>query len=251
MEKTPNLSSKNGSYAVRYAAFLDIIGFRSLLDDLRAGIIGPSYVLALLRESREIYGPSPPLEKQVDFKIHGISDAVVVSAAPTAQGLLHLFGVTELLGVTLLETGHLIRGGIAKGLLYHDEQFAFGDALVEAYRLESECAEFPRVLISSSVEQDFVGFFGRDPSDLSARNHLVTDEDGLVFLHLLRDPQSIAYTMMQTDRSYYSKTLRRVQMRYHESLRNPKHRKKWTWFANYWNKTFPHTIVGKIKGEGL
>src|ERR1700756_3728702 len=47
--------------------------------------------------------------------------------------------------------GFLIRGGIALGGLYHSSDIVFGEALIDAYRLESKVAVYPRILISPTV----------------------------------------------------------------------------------------------------
>jgi hypothetical protein len=47
--------------------------------------------------------------------------------------------------------GLLVRGGITVGKLYHHEGVVFGQALVDAYRLESAVAVYPRVVVSSEM----------------------------------------------------------------------------------------------------
>lgn len=49
------------------------------------------------------------------------------------------------------QLGFLIRGGISIGGLYHSRGIVFGDALIEAYRLESSTAVYPRIVVASSV----------------------------------------------------------------------------------------------------
>jgi hypothetical protein len=58
-----------------------------------------------------------------------------------------LAGVAEM----ALRIGVVIRGGLSFGQLYHENGVAFGEALVDAHRLESEVAGNPRVVISERV----------------------------------------------------------------------------------------------------
>ncbi|MCE2706563.1 MAG: hypothetical protein LW807_05745 [Proteobacteria bacterium] len=47
--------------------------------------------------------------------------------------------------------GVLLRGGITKGLLHHNKNKVFGDALIDAYELESKVANYPRIIISKKL----------------------------------------------------------------------------------------------------
>ncbi len=49
------------------------------------------------------------------------------------------------------EKNVLIRGGIAIGNLYHNDDIVFGKALNDAYYLESECAIFPRIILTEET----------------------------------------------------------------------------------------------------
>jgi len=50
-----------------------------------------------------------------------------------------------------LRIGLLIRGGLALGQFYHRDGVVFGEALVEAYALESKIANTPRILVSNHI----------------------------------------------------------------------------------------------------
>lgn len=45
----------------------------------------------------------------------------------------------------------LLRGGIAEGNCYFDKVMVMGDALIQAYKLESEVAIYPRIIISPNL----------------------------------------------------------------------------------------------------
>jgi hypothetical protein len=50
-----------------------------------------------------------------------------------------------------LRLGLLMRGALTVGELFHGEDAVFGEALVDAYRLESGLAKMPRILVSDRV----------------------------------------------------------------------------------------------------
>jgi hypothetical protein len=75
-----------------------------------------------------------------------------------------------------LKLGLLIRGGITIGKLYHSNGVVFGEGMVDAYRLESSVAIYPRVVISPRV-------YTRATTD--TQNRILTDRDGIFHLNYL------------------------------------------------------------------
>ena len=77
-----------------------------------------------------------------------------------------------------LEVGLLVRGGLSIGPLYHHDGVVFGPSLVEAYKLESRTAQYPRVVVSPSIVRMFPG--NLPPSVLA-------DSDGVYHLNYIRN----------------------------------------------------------------
>ena len=76
-----------------------------------------------------------------------------------------------------LENGMLTRGGVAFGPVCHEGAIVFGAAMIEAYRMESELAIYPRVVVSTEAVER-MGPLG---------DALRRDQDGLLSLDLFRD----------------------------------------------------------------
>jgi hypothetical protein len=76
-----------------------------------------------------------------------------------------------------LRLGLLIRGGATIGKLFHDKGVVFGDALIEAYDLESKAAIYPRVVLAPKVTSR--AFWLPSP-------HLRQDADGLFYFDYLK-----------------------------------------------------------------
>jgi hypothetical protein len=81
-----------------------------------------------------------------------------------------------------LDIGMLVRGGVTIGKLYHSGGVVFGEALVDAYRLESRVAIYPRIAVSSCI-------YSRLPN----RERIAQDTDGIWYLKYLSElPPGIA-----------------------------------------------------------
>lgn len=157
-------SPPNAKFEVRTVAFVDILGFsnlveRSVKDDQffaklhqalriveRQGRVWVDSVYSSAGESKE---QTLKRVAEMDFRSHVFSDCIILSQRGTTVGPLFIRVVQ--LAIALLNLGVLVRGGIAQGLLCHDADVVFGPALIEAYHLESRCANFPRILVSQGV----------------------------------------------------------------------------------------------------
>jgi hypothetical protein len=53
-----------------------------------------------------------------------------------------------------LEVGLLMRGGLSRGKLYHHGQVVVGEAMIDAYRLESKVARTARVVVSRRIDDN-------------------------------------------------------------------------------------------------
>jgi hypothetical protein len=71
-----------------------------------------------------------------------------------------------------LRVGLLVRGGFSFGQLYHEKGVVFGEAMVDAFRLESKHAVYPRVLVSDRIIERLTGIPKTD------RSFLLQDKDG-------------------------------------------------------------------------
>jgi len=76
-----------------------------------------------------------------------------------------------------LRIGVLVRGGFSFGQLYHENGVVFGEAMVDAHRLEEKHAVYPRVLVSDRIIARLEGV----PE--AERTFLLKDTDGLWHLN--------------------------------------------------------------------
>jgi hypothetical protein len=242
------------TYEPRYCAFVDILGFEELIKDLRHD---DKQYLALRTALQTVHKPKPatPESGEADFRAQSISDAVAISTAVNADGLRQLFLALETLALDLLESGHFIRGAIVKGGLYHDKQMVFGEALVDAFRLESTMVRYPRMMIRREVFNDAVAYFAHD----EWKTYIRTSPDGPRFLHVLRRiaevvPQGLSGLTTAPDPNEISRFVKmrnQIEKRWEEAVDNPRHYEKVQWFVDYWSRyCVPVRMVPALKGLG-
>lgn len=135
--------SKKAVYEKRIVAFVDILGFKTIIEDsicdtsLRRKVLEATEIIHSRREGRI-----------VGTQVTTFSDSAVISYPLNMRNaLFHTIIDIIHLQLELGNKGIMLRGGIAIGDVYHDDDIVFGPAMNEAYFLESKVAKFPRVVI--------------------------------------------------------------------------------------------------------
>lgn len=242
-------------YPERFCAFVDILGFRGLVARLGKDTGAVESLRDILKEvhNPKISGLAPA--SSVIYRTQSISDAVAISAEPTPEGLLMIFGVLTALTENLLREGYFLRGAIVRGPLYHDDSIIFGDALIGAYDLETNVVRYPRIMVSSSV-------LTRLPTDhalyAACNTSIIMSEDGPMHLHVLRgmtremDASAVGADNEPAAFSKYYGLKQKIERRYFDAVDTPAHFEKAKWFAAYWNRSLPGRSESfRIKGPGL
>ena len=164
-------TSEFNGYEQHFTAFIDLLGFAEAStggDEItRTGVLAFLLSIASVRgeydfQSRAVENGTTILIKPT---ISTFSDHIVISyplkriaaslKADDSDVAMHvLLGFSRMvdrIAASALSIGFLIRGGATIGNLYHSSGIAFGDAMVEAYRLESKTAIYPRIVLSHKV----------------------------------------------------------------------------------------------------
>jgi hypothetical protein len=211
-------------YSDRYVAFIDILGFSDIIRKT-AHDDNPARYNAILQVLTEIksLGSGPGNA----FEFQSFSDSIVLSSDVTADGLTSLVRAIEVLAIHMLVNGLLLRGGVAKGKLHHAQDVMFGPAFLDAYRIESQIAKYPRVVLSREVYQNFNTL----PQKAGIPQVQLAD-DGPPYLDVLaslNDPARYA--------SHRSTCQQMLQGLLDDSIHEPRHYEKLRWLAIYWNGT--------------
>lgn len=159
-------------YDNRIVAYLDILGFKDLLDktvdneenDVEEKIDAIQDVYKIIRTTwdldegdinSEYFKKAILKDREKKKKVVTIfSDTIVVSFLQQAESEIFLT-LMELrwLIMNLAHKGVICRGALAYGKLIHTDKMIYGPALVEAYMTESKAALFPRVILTKELIQ--------------------------------------------------------------------------------------------------
>lgn len=121
-----------------------------------------------------------PLMQEVGKAVFNIQqqDTALISKAFSKDSFEEFAKAVSLYQILLLKNGFLCRGGIALNKHYSKSGFIFSPALIEAYKVESEKAIYPRIVIS----EDLIDFLY--PSKVMP-NILCKEYDGLYFINYI------------------------------------------------------------------
>lgn len=187
----------NQYYQKRITAFVDILGFKSKIDDSLASKTAARKLHTALKRILQIKLDNEDLSSVLEMKSHGVeittfSDSAVISyPADDIDGLFFLLLDLVHLQLELASYDVLLRGGITIGDLYHDGNIVYGPAMNEAYLLESKKAKYPRVIADVHNINEFI----KEQVKLGKADHydvkdilklLKQDRDGKYFVDMLR-----------------------------------------------------------------
>lgn len=177
-------------YTENIVAFIDILGFKSLVnDESKFEDIGAILKLPYFIRQDDV----TKMMKLKGVMMTSISDSFVFSIGLKERGAMNK--ITRLLSVftqmLLSQYSLLLRGGIAVGKLYHDSEVVYGPGLVKAYELENKISIYPRIVIDiSDFERSILSC--SETSQSTLRKIFVPNNDCFLALDCLR------YTNQQT-----------------------------------------------------
>lgn len=143
-------SAGSDDYKERYVAFLDLLGFKTIVTRAETDPTERERLRKVLELMRDSLTQNPRLA----LRFTHFSDCLVLSIERTAAGLLEAFESINVLVSNLLQFDVLVRGGLVAGHAYHDKDFVYGTAVNRAYCLEHEIARDPIILLSEEVFAD-------------------------------------------------------------------------------------------------
>lgn len=194
------LRAENLKYEKCFFGFLDILGYRSFLEF--HGNDAPLKIYQILKHSYDFHAST---YETVKLKL--LSDSILLWTCGDASiHFWNLLNVIQLLRGTLLDKGFLIRGGVATGNNFVDQDIIVSPALVCAYELE-RIAKFPRVLVASNAidlgRKDLRKTIeGYDAIHIKGHNRIVTTNT----VETDFDGKHILSPFVESDSLHYSRT---------------------------------------------
>jgi hypothetical protein len=132
------------SYSNRFVAFLDILGFRSVVTEIAS--TSPNDFFHTIVDS---YWFNSTIET-VNFQL--LSDSIIIASKDDEpSSFISVANAANDLRNSFLEHGLLLRGAVSFGKHFQDHDICISPALIEAYELENRSAIYPRILCSQSV----------------------------------------------------------------------------------------------------
>ncbi|MEK6289221.1 MAG: hypothetical protein AABO57_26200 [Acidobacteriota bacterium] len=173
-----------GTFEPRIVAFLDVLGFKDLIDRA-ARDDNATPIIEALEKALTYVGADNKPSGDFQGQTKMFSDSVIMSGSPTLAGLNWVFWRCIVTQAMFVEYGLLLRGAITQGKHYQSEQLVFSEGVVNSYLLEQRVAKYPRVVVEPSIaklaQQQGRSFPYPPPDDL-----ILEDEDGVLFLDYFR-----------------------------------------------------------------
>ncbi len=175
-------------YEKRIVLFMDILGFKQLVTASQNDVQQVSSIRHILKYINIRVKKFPQFFPSA--VISQFSDSLVISFKYGKRGIsLSLLQSLQQLQKDLITKYNLIvRGGMTIGNLYHTKKFIFGPAMNEAYKLESDIAIYPRIILSEELKKHIADFpdevFDRyeEVSESYIRNCLRRDSDNIFYI---------------------------------------------------------------------
>lgn len=131
-----------------YVAYLDILGYKELLDaDVHAGT--QTFKDRMTRAFRTFEDINTSR-----YHYKAISDSIFITCTDRAAAKEFLCVVRDIY-ISFLTEGLMIRGGVSFGQHFENPSITYSPVLTKAYLLESEIAEFPRIMVDSNLDDMF------------------------------------------------------------------------------------------------
>jgi hypothetical protein len=205
-------------------AFIDLLGFSSMVaHDCETPNGEQKYIESLHdchMETKSLKADHP------DLQLIQFSDSVVFALPYSVDNYKSIIGMISDYQYNLLKKGVLCRGGISYGKHFFAEDFLFSNGLIEAYRLESQVAKCPRVVVS----KDLLDLVNPIIKHQGSSVPLLFEQDGVWFIDYLCGRNASETWAVITE-------IIPAELSISSSIRS-----KQIWLIDFYNHTFPDQI---------
>jgi hypothetical protein len=238
-------------FSERAVAFLDVLGFRRLIEEAESSaagffkLVGLKHVLeSHVRFNNETLAPTVPPE--VHPKYIFISDSIIISV-PLHHGNFDGLDIVVLkcieVAQKLLESGYLLRGGISVGKVWHEESNIFGSGYIDAYQTE-QAAKHPRIMLSQTAAAMW-RTPGRSAPDLCLSDGRVEVVDVIHPYYLRGNQIGIPFE------DFFLQLRAHIFQNLVTLALGSEARAKWEWMAGFYNSALQRHSIGTKPFEVL
>ncbi len=183
-------------YQNRVVFFFDILGFRDLIEkESNTKGFDCTDIFQLFDFIKKFYQDEIDDKYSATKQITFFSDCVIISFVENEiDQVFKTVCDIQILLVNLILKGIVMRGAISYGKLFHDENYLFGPAFIEAYLIEKDKAKNPRIVCDNSilVLSQKGKSLNSAKQDLEVFTEIVKkDEDGFWYIDYIDGIQSL------------------------------------------------------------
>lgn len=160
----------------------------------------------------------------------------------------NIFEVLSHIQLTFTKADIFVRGAVSVSKLYMDENIVLGPAIIESYKLESEKAIYPRIILADEVAKivkEHINYYGDHSTSPQNKEYLI-DIDGYYFINYL--------FILLYDNQYSDTEIETELIQHKESItRNLTLQKgnfklfdKYSWTAKYHNYFCDNFVVPRV-----
>lgn len=205
-------------------AYIDLLGVK---EKIKKGDLKSQDMIHHLYSWTVDVTPRVAIPENADIRFKIFSDNIVIAKKLSKENTQREKDIKAL----LMCAGHfqelaatdtvccMLRGGITIGELLIDETMVWGQALLDAYKIESTLANYPRIVITDSVAQEIMNY-------PKLKDYLRTDFDDCYFLNYLAD----CYYVGEFLNAGFE------QMKEEANLSDPKIKQKFIWHMKFLNE---------------
>ncbi len=248
MQTENNTRKKYEDY---YVAFIDILGFKQIIQDYDCNKIYNIFMYLKRYSKGHANHNDKIMMAYEDMSFRILSDSIIIFVKVSIKdSLVAIIDICSRLQFSLLnlEQPVLLRGGIAKGNLYYDNEIIYGNGLVAAYLLENDHAIMPRIIFERNLLSDFK----KSSKLLDAFNDLgliSTLDEQYDFVNFLA-PMMYMLVDVEKEKETLLINLKSLCHKYIDSGKDDKIRDKYLWLQSFiddFEETFLNCNCRKIK----
>lgn len=234
-------------YEVSLVTYLDILGFKDLIQTRRAGEI--SRIIRVVKEAVQPARFKTKLSAIPDDQYVNFSDLSLIATPlekarhnpPASQLFSLLLHLVHAQSSLILDEAIPIRGAVTIGEVVKSWGQLFGPAVVRAYELEKDYANYPRIIVDGRIFEVLDGIRGawlngKRADKRELRKLIRKDSDGMLFIDYLRvlrselDDPSTYPVLLEQHHDFITKRLKKYAL-------EPRIRAKYEWLDSYHNAT--------------
>ncbi len=141
-------------YKEHYVAFLDILGFKALLGNASCNEIYSIFDVLRTKTHGKLNENGVDIQAFDYIHYSILSDSVILYIESDIDdafaALIHICNQLQA-SLANRESPILLRGGIAVGGLFYENDIVYGEGLTQAYLLESNLAKYPRIVFTGDT----------------------------------------------------------------------------------------------------